>query len=156
MPATPPATITVRTSNSTRPVLDLLLPGFEKASGHKVELVLDTAKNSLARIEAGERADVAVLLGLLTGVDTRDRAAARAHRVNIQHRNADGKSVNDRFGRLPRRTVRQANIRRRSAHIEAKNLAESTSPSHFDSRDSAARGTREHGADRVPSRLARG
>lgn len=55
--------ITLRTSNSTRPVLDKLLPGFERESGHKVELILDTAKNSLARIKAGERADVAVLLG---------------------------------------------------------------------------------------------
>ena len=55
--------ITLRTSNSTRPVLDLLLPEFERASGHKVTMILDTAKNSLARIEAGERADVAVLLG---------------------------------------------------------------------------------------------
>lgn len=55
--------LTLRTSNSTRPVLDLLLPAFEKDSGHKVELILDTAKNSLARIEAGERADAAVLLG---------------------------------------------------------------------------------------------
>ena len=57
------ALLTLRTSNSTRPVLDMLLPEFEKASGHQVELILDTAKNSLARIEAGERADVAVLLG---------------------------------------------------------------------------------------------
>lgn len=56
-------TITLRTSNSTRPVLDLLLPAFERASGHQVALVLDTAKNSLARIRAGERADAAVLLG---------------------------------------------------------------------------------------------
>ena len=55
--------ITVRTSNSTRPVLDLLLPAFEQESGHKVTLILDTAANSLARIEAGERADAAVLLG---------------------------------------------------------------------------------------------
>ena len=55
--------IAVRTSNSSRPVLDLLLPEFEKQSGHKVTLILDTAKNSLARIEGGERADVAVLLG---------------------------------------------------------------------------------------------
>jgi molybdate transport system substrate-binding protein len=59
--------ITLRTSNSTRPVLDVLLPAFEKESGHRVELILDTAKNSLARIEAGERADVAVLLG--TSID---------------------------------------------------------------------------------------
>lgn len=55
--------LTLRSSNSARPVLDLLLPAFEKESGHPVELIYDTAKNSLARIEAGERADVAVLLG---------------------------------------------------------------------------------------------
>ena len=62
-----PTEITLRTSNSTRPVLDLLLPAFERASGHKVTLILDTAKNSLARIKAGERADAAVLLG--TSID---------------------------------------------------------------------------------------
>ncbi len=59
--------ITLRTSNSTRLAIDLLTPDFEKATGHKVTLILDTAKNSLARIEAGERADAAVLLG--TSVD---------------------------------------------------------------------------------------
>jgi molybdate transport system substrate-binding protein len=57
----------LRTSNSTRPVLDKLLPEFERATGHKVTLILDTAKNSLARIKSGERADVAVLLG--TSID---------------------------------------------------------------------------------------
>ena len=62
-----PSEIDVRTSNSTRPVLDLLLPEFERMSGHKVTLILDTAKNSLARIKAGERADAAVLLG--TSID---------------------------------------------------------------------------------------
>lgn len=55
--------LTLRTSNSTRPVLDLLLPGFEQESAHRVTMILDTAKNSLTRIEQGERADVAVLLG---------------------------------------------------------------------------------------------
>jgi molybdate transport system substrate-binding protein len=39
------------------------LSGFERESGQKVTLILDTAKNSLARIKSGERADVAVLLG---------------------------------------------------------------------------------------------
>ena len=62
-----PTNISVRTSNSTRPVLDLLLPGFERATGRTVTLILDTAKNSLARIKAGERADAAVLLG--TSID---------------------------------------------------------------------------------------
>jgi len=60
--------IVLHTSNSTRPVLDMLLPGFERASGHKITLVLDTMKNSLARIQAGERGDVAALLG--TSIDT--------------------------------------------------------------------------------------
>jgi molybdate transport system substrate-binding protein len=63
MTTTPAASITLRTSNSTRPVLDMLLPDFERATGHTVTLILDTAKNSLARIKAGERADAAVLLG---------------------------------------------------------------------------------------------
>jgi molybdate transport system substrate-binding protein len=60
--------IILHTSNSTRPVLEMLLPEFERTSGHKITLVLDTMKNSLARIKAGERGDVAVLLG--TSVDT--------------------------------------------------------------------------------------
>ena len=62
-----PTEITLRTSNSTRPLLDTLLPEFERKTGYKVTLILDTAKNSLARIKAGERADAAVLLG--TSVD---------------------------------------------------------------------------------------
>ncbi len=56
-------TITLRTSNSTRSVLDMLLPAFERTSGHKVTVILDSAKPSLERIKAGERADAAVLLG---------------------------------------------------------------------------------------------
>lgn len=67
MSTAPGTTITLRTSNSTRTVLDLLLPEFERVSGHKVTLIRDTAKNSLSRIKAGERADAAVLLG--TSVD---------------------------------------------------------------------------------------
>ena len=68
MATTPTTHITLRTSNSTRPVLDMLLPAFERATGHKVTLILDTAQNSLARIKNGERADLAVLLG--TSIDT--------------------------------------------------------------------------------------
>lgn len=67
----------VRTSNSARPALDLLIPEFEKNTGHKIELVLDTAKNSLARIEAGERGDVAVLLG--TSIDKLTKAGVVAN-----------------------------------------------------------------------------
>lgn len=67
MTTTSAANIALRTSNSTRSVLDLLIPEFERTTGHKVTLILDTAKNSLARIKAGEGGDVAVLLG--TSID---------------------------------------------------------------------------------------
>ncbi len=67
MAMTTPTNIALRTSNSTRPVLDMLLPLFERATGHQVTLILDTAKNALARIKDGERGDVAVLLG--TSID---------------------------------------------------------------------------------------
>ena len=67
MATTQNTNITLRTSNSTRPVLDMLLPEFERTTGHRGTRILDTAKNSLARIKAGERADVAVLLS--TSID---------------------------------------------------------------------------------------
>jgi molybdate transport system substrate-binding protein len=54
--------LTIRTSNSIRTVIDKLIPGFEHKSGYKIELILDTARHSLARILAGERADVVLLL----------------------------------------------------------------------------------------------
>lgn len=69
MTTAPATNITVRTSSSTRPVLDMLLPEFEQATGHKVTLILDTARNSLARIKAGERADAAVLLDYFARTD---------------------------------------------------------------------------------------
>ncbi len=58
-------------------MLDLLFPEFELERGYKIELVLDTAKNSLARIEAGERGDVAVLLG--TSIDKLIKAGTLTH-----------------------------------------------------------------------------
>jgi hypothetical protein len=36
-------TLTLRSSNSSRPVLDRLLPAFETESGHKVERILGTS-----------------------------------------------------------------------------------------------------------------
>ena len=54
-------TIKVFATNSIRSVLTELVPQFERASGHKVELSYDPAKVMLARIARGETADVALL-----------------------------------------------------------------------------------------------
>ena len=50
----------VLTSNSSFPVLDALAPAFERAGGKRYTVQVDTARRMLARIKAGERADVAV------------------------------------------------------------------------------------------------
>ena len=57
----PALTLRLVTSNATRSLLDALGPPFEAASGYRLEIESDSAKTMLSRIEAGERADVAVL-----------------------------------------------------------------------------------------------
>lgn len=49
------------TSNATHGLLAALAPPFEAQIGCRIEIAHDSAKTMLARIEAGERADVAVL-----------------------------------------------------------------------------------------------
>jgi|GEM_PF-2208098 len=51
----------ILTSNSTRPVLDALVPAYEKSSGNKVTLSADSAKAMVARIKGGESGDLVVL-----------------------------------------------------------------------------------------------
>jgi molybdate transport system substrate-binding protein len=58
---TPLTTIKVLSSNSTLSTLEALAPAFERATGHKVELLYDSAKAMLARIKAGETGDIAIL-----------------------------------------------------------------------------------------------
>ena len=53
--------LVVRTSNSTRPVLELMLPLFEQETGIAIELIVLSSKVARERIEAGERGDVAIL-----------------------------------------------------------------------------------------------
>jgi molybdate transport system substrate-binding protein len=54
-------TIRVLSSNSTLSTLEALAPAFERETGHKVELLYDSAKAMLARIKAGETGDIAIL-----------------------------------------------------------------------------------------------
>jgi molybdate transport system substrate-binding protein len=56
-----PLTLKVFATNSSRAVLDELVPQFERASGDKVEVSYDPAKVMLRRIAGGESADVAIL-----------------------------------------------------------------------------------------------
>jgi len=52
----------ILTSNSTRTVLDALIPLYEKTSGNTVSIAADSAKGMVAKIKAGESGD-AVILG---------------------------------------------------------------------------------------------
>ncbi|MDP1537695.1 MAG: substrate-binding domain-containing protein [Burkholderiales bacterium] len=51
----------ILTSNSTRTVLDALIPAYEKNTGNKVSISADSAKAMVARIKVGETGDVVIL-----------------------------------------------------------------------------------------------
>ena len=53
--------IKILTSNSTLPVLNALIPAYEKSSGNTVTISADSAKAMVARIRGGEIGDVLVL-----------------------------------------------------------------------------------------------
>jgi molybdate transport system substrate-binding protein len=53
--------IKILTSNSTLPVLNALIPAYEKSSGNTVAISADSAKAMVARIRGGETGDVLVL-----------------------------------------------------------------------------------------------
>jgi molybdate transport system substrate-binding protein len=53
--------IKILTSNSTLPVLNALIPAYEKSTGNTVAISADSAKGMVARIRAGESGDVIVL-----------------------------------------------------------------------------------------------
>ena len=57
------ATIKLFVSNSMRGVMNELLPQFERATGHKVDVSYDPAKLMMERIQRGEAADVAIMGG---------------------------------------------------------------------------------------------
>lgn len=53
--------IKILTSNSTLPILNALIPAYEKASGNTVTISGDSAKAMIARIRGGETGDLLVL-----------------------------------------------------------------------------------------------
>ena len=71
------AGIRVLCSNSSRAVMDELVPQFERASGHKVSVSYDPAKIMLSRIQGGETADLAIL-------GAGDRKSTRLNSSHIQ------------------------------------------------------------------------
>lgn len=84
------AELGVLTSNSSFPVLEALAPAFERASGMRYTVEVDTARRMLSRIKAGETADVVVLaaadvdeLVQLGIVDARSRRPFARSRVGV-------------------------------------------------------------------------
>jgi molybdate transport system substrate-binding protein len=57
------ATLKLFVSNSMRGVLDELIPRFERAKGHTVDISYDPAKLMMERIRRGESADAVILGG---------------------------------------------------------------------------------------------
>jgi len=51
----------ILTSNSTLPVLNALIPAYEKSTSNTIAISADSAKGMVARIRAGESGDVIVL-----------------------------------------------------------------------------------------------
>lgn len=51
----------ILTSNSTRTVLDVLIPAYEKSTGNTVSISADSAKAMVAKIKAGESGDIVIL-----------------------------------------------------------------------------------------------
>lgn len=56
-----PIALKILTSNSTRPLLDALIPDCEKTTGYKISLRADSAKAMVAQIKNGETGDVVIL-----------------------------------------------------------------------------------------------
>lgn len=77
----------ILTSNSTRTILDALIPAYEKNTGNTITVTGDSAKAMVARIKAGETGDVVILgsaavqelaaAGIVTATSRRPFARAR-------------------------------------------------------------------------------
>ena len=76
------ATSKLFVSNSMRGVMDELLPQFERASGHKVEVSYDPAKLMMERIQRGEAADLVIIGGsAVQELEKAGKVAAGTRRV---------------------------------------------------------------------------
>ena len=75
-------------------------------------------------------------------IDVRDRAAARADRVDVEDRYGDGETRDLRFARRARaRGGDERAVGRRAAHLERDRVAEPRDGGEMRRRDDAARGT---------------
>jgi molybdate transport system substrate-binding protein len=74
------ATIKLFVSNSMRGAMDELIPRFERATGHKVEISYDPAKLMMERIGRGETADVVILGGSAVEDLAKEGTVAQASR----------------------------------------------------------------------------
>ena len=89
------------------------------------------------------------------GVHARNGASARAHGVNIEHRDADRQAVHHSLGGFTRRSVGQAHIGGSASHVEAQYAPEAAVAGGFERTHDASSRTREHRAHGMPRRFAR-
>ena len=87
-------------------------------------------------------------------IDARDRSAARAHGVNIEHRDADRIAVDRRLRGMARDAVNQAHVGRCAAHIESQHASEPAGARGFQRSHQSARRTGQHRAHRMLPRIA--
>ena len=83
-------------------------------------------------------------------VDAHDAAAARADRMDIQHRDRDGKHVDlSRRRGFRDRTANEAGIQRRAAHVHGDEIAVAGTAADFRRADDGPCGPRQHGQRRI-------
>ena len=79
------AEIKVMSSTGVRSVLEVLVPEFEKASGHKVVIDWNTAANLKGKIDKGETFDVAILTAPLIDKAIAEGKVVAATKAAIAH-----------------------------------------------------------------------
>ena len=84
------AEIKVLSSDALKPVLEELVPQFEKATGHKVKAQFAAAADLRARIEKREAFDVAILTTPLMDALAKNRHIAVGSRFDVARSGAAG------------------------------------------------------------------
>ncbi len=88
-------------------------------------------------------------------IDAGQRSSSRPHRMDIEHRDADGESIHAGFGGQARPAVGEAHVGRGASHVEAEDMRESAGPGHSHCAHHAARRAGEDRAHRVTPGFAR-
>jgi len=95
------AEIKVLSSNALKPVLEELVPQFEKSTGHKVRAEFGTAADMKGRIEKREAFDVAILTAPLMDDLAKNKHIAVGSRVDLARSGAGVAAAGSASAREP-------------------------------------------------------